>query len=122
MWSISKSENAVFMKQKGNIVGKVWDIAAANNKGCIKIMMNGLDKIMRLEDFHEKDNQYSCLFTGYLSSRNSFVERWRSLKKSEQTKSPPTLRRTYSKINPFEFKEDAVCDELTNLTTQKKSK
>lgn len=44
--------------------------------------MNGLDKIMRLEDFHEKDNQYSCLFTGYLSSRNSFVERWRSLKKS----------------------------------------
>ncbi|XP_052696999.1 uncharacterized protein LOC128175425 [Crassostrea angulata] len=120
MWSISKSENAVFMKQKGNIVGKVWDIAAANNKGCIKIMMNGLDKIMRLEDFHEKDNQYSCLFTGYLSSRNSFVERWRSLKKSEQTKSPPTLRRTYSKIKPFEFKEDAVCDELTNLTTQKK--
>lgn len=44
--------------------------------------MNGLDKIMRLEDFHEKDNQYSCLFTGYLSSRNSFVERLRSLKKS----------------------------------------
>lgn len=32
-----QSENAVSMKQKGNIVGKVWDIAAANNKGCIKV-------------------------------------------------------------------------------------
>ncbi|XP_061164105.1 uncharacterized protein LOC133173171 [Saccostrea echinata] len=120
MWFISKSENAVFMKQKGSIVGKVWDIAAANNKGCIKIMMNGLDKIMRLEDFHAEDNEYSSLFAGHLSSRHSFVERWRTFKKSGQNKSTSTVKRTYSKINPFEFKDDAASDKLDDVTTQKK--
>ncbi|XP_062587835.1 uncharacterized protein LOC134249506 [Saccostrea cucullata] len=118
MWSISKSQNAVFMKQKGSIVGKVCDIAAANNKGCIKIMMNGFDKIVRLEEFNAEDNEYSSLFAGHLSSRNSFVERWRTLKESGQTKTTSTVKGTYSTIDPFEFKDDAASDKLSDVATQ----
>ena len=48
MWSILKSENnAYFMQQNGNIIGKIWDIDAANNPGCIKVICTFLYVILK---------------------------------------------------------------------------
>jgi hypothetical protein len=45
-------------------------------------MMHGHDKIMRLEDFDQRDNDFCGLFAGHLTGRRAFVQRWETLQNS----------------------------------------